>query len=29
MGTRSIFLGLLEVTDLKSGSDSLANVRTA
>ena len=29
MGTRSIFLGLLEVTDLNSGSSSLANARAA
>ena len=28
MGTRSIFLGLLKVTDPISGSSSLANART-
>ncbi len=29
MGTRSIFLGLLKVTDPISGSGSLANARAA
>jgi 1,6-anhydro-N-acetylmuramate kinase len=29
MGTTSIFVGLMEVTDLDSGSSSLANARAA